>query len=224
MSRFSRLEVYDAMHRTGMVPVFYNPSVEVCKKVLKACYDGGVRVFEFTNRGDGAVVVFKELISYVRESCPEMMLITGSVIDSATAALYISLGTDGIVAPILDEDTAVLCNARKIAWAPGCGSLNDINKAHRLGAEVVKIFPAGAVGGPGFVKAALAPMPWCSIMPTGGVEPERDNLKGWFDAGVYTVGMGSKLFPKSLKTDEDFKALENKCRETLALILEIRGK
>lgn len=223
MAKFTRLQVYDAMHKTGMVPVYYNPSVDKCKKVLKACYDGGVRVFEFTNRGDGAIEVFRELIAFVSKNCPEMILITGSVIDQATAALYMALGSNGIVAPILDEATAEVCNARKIAWVPGCGSLNDINKAHKLGAEVVKIFPAGAVGGPGFVKAALAPMPWCSIMPTGGVEPEKENLKGWFDAGVYTVGMGSKLFPKSLETADDFKSLETKCKQTLSLIKEIRN-
>lgn len=218
MAKFSRIEVYEAMHTTGMVPVFYNPSPEICIGTVSACYAGGVRVFEFTNRGDGAVDVFRQLISFVRSSCPELRLMVGSVTDSATAALYISLGADGIVSPILDSDTAAVCNGRKIAWVPGCGTLGEIDRAHRLGAEVVKIFPAEAVGGPKFVKAVLAPMPWCSIMPTGGVEPTRENLAAWFSAGVFTVGMGSKLFPQG----NDYDLLEKRCKETLSIISEIR--
>jgi len=218
MAKFSRIEVYGAMHRTGMVPVFYNPSIDICIGTVKACYAGGVRVFEFTNRGDGAVDVFRELLAYVRAECPQLKLLVGSVTDSATVALYISLGADGIVSPILDCDTASVCNSRKIAWIPGCGTLSEIDRAHRLGAEVVKIFPAEAVGGPKFVKAVLAPMPWCSIMPTGGVEPTRENLAAWFSAGVFTVGMGSKLFPSG----NDFELLEKRCKETMSIISELR--
>ena len=122
----------------------------------------------------------------------------GSVVDPATAALYIQNGAGFIVSPILNEDMARICNRRKILWIPGCGSVSEISKSEELGAEVVKIFPAREVGGPSFVKNIRGPMPWVQIMPTGGVEPVYENLFQWFSAGVWCVGMGSKLFPKEI--------------------------
>ena len=218
MARFTRIEVAVKMKETGMVPVFYHKDIEVCKNVVKACYDGGVRLFEFTNRGDFAVEVFGELNKWTIENCPEMIMGVGSVIDEATAALYIALGANFIVAPLIDEATARVCNKRKIAWSPGCGSVTEIGRAHELGAEVVKIFPGSQVGGPSFVKAVKGPMPWASIMPTGGVSPTEDNLKGWFEAGVTCVGMGSQLFPKTVLAEQNYDAITEKCINALAII------
>ncbi len=201
-----------------MVPVFYNKDIEVCKAVVKACYEGGVRLFEFTNRGDFASQVFAELNQWTIAECPEMIMGVGSVIDEATAALYIALGANFIVAPLIDEATAKVCNKRKIAWSPGCGSVTEIGKAHELGAEVVKIFPGTQVGGPSFVKAVKGPMPWASIMPTGGVAPTEDNLKQWFEAGVTCVGMGSQLFPKNVLADKNYSYIADKCKEALSII------
>ncbi len=218
MARFSRIEVALKMKETGMVPVFYHKDVEVCKKVVKACYDGGARVFEFTNRGDFATLTFAELNKWTIEECPEMIMGVGSVIDEATAAMYIALGTNFIVSPIVDAATASVCNKRKIAWSPGCGSVTEITRAHELGAEVVKIFPGSQVGGPGFVKAVLGPMPWASIMPTGGVSPTEENLKAWFEAGVTCVGMGSQLFPKEVLANKNYSYITDKCSEALTII------
>jgi len=218
MSRFTRIEVALKMKETGMVPVFYHKDAELCKNVVKACYDGGVRVFEFTNRGDFATLVFAELNKWTIENCPEMIMGVGSVIDEGTAAMYIALGANFIVSPVIDEGTAKVCNKRKISWSPGCGSVTEINKAHELGAEVVKIFPGMQVGGPEFVKAVKGPMPWASIMPTGGVTPTVENLKLWFEAGVTCVGMGSQLFPKDVLTNENYEFITQKCKETLEII------
>lgn len=218
MARFTRIEVALKMKETGMVPVFYHKNAELCKNVVKACYDGGVRVFEFTNRGDFATLVFAELNKWAIENCPEMIMGVGSVIDEGTAAMYIALGANFIVSPVIDEGTARVCNKRKIAWSPGCGSVTEINRAHELGAEVVKIFPGQQVGGPEFVKAVKGPMPWASIMPTGGVTPTEENLKNWFQAGVTCVGMGSQLFPKEVLTNENYAYITQKCEEALALI------
>ncbi len=204
-----------------MVPVFYHKDVEVCKAVVKACYDGGVRLFEFTNRGDFATLVFAELNKWAIEECPEMIMGVGSIVDEATAAMYIALGTNFIVAPLIDEATAKVCNKRKIAWSPGCGSVTEIGRAHELGAEVVKIFPGSQVGGPSFVKAVKGPMPYASIMPTGGVSPTEDNLKQWFDAGVTCVGMGSQLFPKDVLENKNWDYISNKCKEALAIIQKL---
>jgi 2-dehydro-3-deoxyphosphogluconate aldolase/(4S)-4-hydroxy-2-oxoglutarate aldolase len=223
MARFTRIEVALKMKETGMVPVFYHKETEVCKQVVKACYDGGVRVFEFTNRGDFAHEVFAEVSKWAAKEAPEMILGVGSVIDSATAALYIQLGSNFIVSPLIDEDTARFCNRRKIAWSPGCGSVTEINRAHELGAEVVKVFPGSSVGGPDFVSGVKGPMPWASIMPTGGVSPDEANLKGWFKAGVHCVGMGSQLFPKDVIESGNYSVITAKCKEALAIIQILRS-
>lgn len=217
MARFTRIQVAQAMKETGIVPVFYHADVEVCKQILKACYDGGVRVFEFVNRGDFAHEVFAELNKYAAKETPEMILGIGSVVDAPTTALYIQLGTNFVVSPILNAEMAKVCNRRKIAWSPGCGSLTEISYAEELGAEVVKIFPGSQVGGPSFVAAVMGPFKWSSIMPTGGVEPTEENLKQWFGAGVHCVGMGSKLFTKDAQGNYDYAALKTKVVETLAI-------
>ena len=218
MARFSRIEVAVKMKDTGMVPVFYNGDAEVCKQVVKACYKGGVRVFEFTNRGDFATLIFAELNKWAITECPDLMMGVGSVIDAGTASMYIALGANFIVSPLIDEATARVCNKRKIAWSPGCGSVTEIGRAHELGAEVVKIFPGSQVGGPGFVKAVKGPMPWTSIMPTGGVKPNEESLKEWFEAGVTCVGMGSQLFPKEVLATKNYDYISEKCAEALQII------
>lgn len=223
MARFSRIEVAQAMKATGMVPVFYHPDIDTCKSVVKACYNGGVRVFEFTNRGDFAHEVFGELLKYARQELPELILGIGSVIDPGTTALYLQLGANFVVSPLLNPEMAKVCNRRKVLWSPGCGSLTEINYAEELGAEVVKIFPGSQVGGPGFVKSVLGPCPWSSIMPTGGVSPTEDNLRPWFEAGVTCVGMGSNLFDKTAIKEKRFELIEAKVKETLNLIQQIRG-
>ena len=218
MSRFSRIEVVQKMKETGIVPVFYHKDIEVCKNVLQACYNGGVRVFEFTNRGDFAHIVFQELNMYAAKTMPEMMLGVGSVVDEGTTSLYIQLGASFIVSPILNPGMAKVCNRRKISWSPGCGSLTEISYAEELGAEVVKIFPGSQVGGPPFVQAVLGPCPWTSIMPTGGVEPTEENLGAWFKAGVHCVGMGSQLITKDVLSSGNFSLLEEKVKKALAIV------
>ena len=222
MARFTRIEVTQKMKETGIVPVFYHSDTELCKKVVKACYDGGIRVFEFTNRGDFATLVFSELNRWAIQECPELIIGVGSVIDSATAAMYIALGTNFIVSPLVDEEMARICNKRKISWIPGCGSVTEIGRSHELGCEIVKIFPGSSVGGPGFVSAVLGPMPYASIMPTGGVSPDEENLGKWFKAGAHCVGMGSQLFPKQALASSDFGLITETCRKCLEIVRKLR--
>ena len=212
------------MQETGVVPVFFNSDLEVSKNVLKACYDGGIRVFEFVNRGDFAHEVFGELNKYALKELPGMILGAGSIVDEATTAIYIQMGANFIVSPLLNENMAKICNRRKIMWSPGCGTLSEIGKAEELGAELVKIFPASEVGGPSFVKAVKAPCPWTNIMPTGGVDTSKENLKQWFDAGVTCVGMGSKLFTKDIMANKDYDLLAKKAKELTETIKEIRNQ
>jgi len=221
MAQFTRIEVASAMKETGMVPLFFSSDLELSKKVLKACYDGGARLMEFTARGDFAYEVFGDLTKYAITNLPGMIMGVGSVTDGAAASLYMQLGANFIVTPVLREDIAVVCNRRKVLWSPGCGSLTEISRAEELGCEIVKLFP-GSTYGPGFVKAIKGPQPWTSIMPTGGVNTSEDNLSGWFDAGVTCVGMGSQLISKEVLASQDFESLEQTVAKTLALIQKLK--
>lgn len=204
-----------------MVPLFYHPDIELGKAVLKACYDGGARLLEFTNRGDYAHEVFAALNKYCASELPEMILGVGSVTDAGAASLYLQLGANFVVTPVLREDIAIVCNRKKVLWSPGCGSLSEICQAEELGCEVVKLFPGG-IYGPGFVKAIKGPQPWTSIMPTGGVSPTEENLRAWLDAGVTCVGMGSKLISSAILAEGRFDQLENHVRDTLQLIQKLK--
>lgn len=221
MAQYSRLEVAQVMKDTGMIPLFFNSDVELSKKVLKACYNGGARLLEFTARGDFAFEVFGQLTKYAIKELPGMIMGVGSVTDAAAASLYMQLGANFIVTPVLREDIAVVCNRRKVLWSPGCGSLTEIARAEELGCEIVKLFP-GDVYGPEFVKGVKGPQPWTSIMPTGGVSPTEENLKAWFDAGVTCVGMGSKLISKDIIAKQDFDTLERDVRNALAIIKKVQ--
>ncbi len=223
MARFSKIQTLTAMQATGMVPVFYHKDSETAKQVLKACYEGGVRAFEFTNRGDFAHEVFAELVKFAAVECPEMILGIGSIVDAPTAALYIQLGANFVVGPLFNPEIAKICNRRMIPYTPGCGSVSEVGFAQELGCDLCKVFPAGNVGGPSFVKNMKAPMPWSMLMVTGGVEPTRENLSAWVQAGVTCVGMGSNLFPAAVVKAQDWKAISDKCAEALAIIAELRA-
>ena len=223
MARFTRLQVAQKMGEQGMVPLFYHANIETAKQVLTACYRGGARLLEFTNRGDYAHEVFGELNKFCAKELPEMMMGVGSVTDAGTAALYMQLGANFIVTPVFREDIAIACNRKKILFSPGCGTLTEIARAEEMGVEIVKLFPAD-VYGPGFIKGVIAPQPWTSIMPTGGVSPDYDNLKKWFDAGAYCVGMGSQLMAKKSDGSYDLEKIEALTREALGHIQQIRKK
>ena len=222
MARFNKMQVLDAIVSTGMVPVYYNKDVEIAKQVVKACYEGGVRAFEFTNRGDFAHEVFAELIKFATKECPELVLGVGSIVDAGTASLYLQLGANFVVGPLFNPEIAKVCNRRLVPYTSGCGSVSEIGFAQEVGCDLCKIFPAGNVGGPSFVKNIKAPMPWSMIMATGAVEPTEENLSAWFKAGVTCVGMGSKLFPKEMIAAGNWEAISTLCRDALATIKKYR--
>lgn len=222
MARFNKMQVLDAIVSTGMVPVYYNKDVEIAKQVVKACYEGGVRAFEFTNRGDFAHEVFAELIKFATKECPELVLGVGSIVDAGTASLYLQLGANFVVGPLFNPEIAKVCNRHLVPYTPGCGSVSEIGFAQEVGCDLCKIFPAGNVGGPSFVKNIKAPMPWSMIMATGAVEPTEENLSAWFKAGVTCVGMGSKLFPKEMIAAGNWEAISTLCRDALATIKKYR--
>ncbi len=221
MARFTRIDVINKILGTGIIPIFYHNDPDICRNVVKACYDGGIRVFEFTNRGDFAHDVFSDLSKWTEDEVPDLILGAGSVVDAGTASLYIQLGANFIVSPILNPDMAKVCNRRKILWSPGCGSVSEINYAEELGAEIIKIFPGSSVGGPEFIKAVKAPCPWTSLMPTGGVDPSEENLRTWFEAGAVCVGMGSNLITKDIVQNKDWKELTKRTESAVRIAGEL---
>lgn len=219
---FKRLEVLQQIHQLGMVPVFFNKDVDIAIEIAKACVDGGAKVLEFTNRGEGALEVFSKLNQFLKTYDAEAILGVGSIVDDATAALFVSVGAQFIVGPNIDEGVALFCNKRKIAYMPGCGTVSEIHKAESLGVEICKLFPGGSVGGPDFVKAVLAPRPWSSLMPTGGVKPTEDSLREWFAAGIVCAGMGSQLIRKDLIEAKKFDELQQNVRSALQTIKDLK--
>jgi len=224
MAQYDRMAVLNAIYDTGIVPVFYNKDPETTINIVEACAKGGARCAEFTNRGDLAYHVFTETVRHVMANDIDIIMGVGSICDAPTAALYIANGANFVVGPLLNEEVARLCNRRKIAYSPGCGSVSEIGQAEELGVEIVKVFPGSEVGGPAFVKSVLGPCPWTRIMPTGGVDATRESLEGWFNAGVAAVGAGSKLITKELVEAGDWDGLAENVRQSVEWIKEIRAE
>jgi 2-dehydro-3-deoxyphosphogluconate aldolase/(4S)-4-hydroxy-2-oxoglutarate aldolase len=222
MAKYSRLHVLNTLIETGLVPLFYNGDIEVATKIVQACIDGGARTIEFTNRGDQAHIIFGELIRRFEDN-DDIILGVGSVVDQGTTSLYLQLGANFVVSPILDPEMVRICNRRKVACSPGCGTVSEISQAEELGVEIVKIFPGSQLGGAGFVKAVRGPMRWTRIIPTGGVSPTKENIYGWIEAGAACVGMGSKLITKEAVAAGDYASITANVRQVLAWIKEARG-
>lgn len=214
----------NAMYDIGLVIVFYHPDPETTINVARACAAGGARLIEFTNRGDCAFEVFAQLEKYCRTSLPEMITGVGSIVDPETAGLYINHGASFVVGPLLNPAVAALCNRRKVAYSPGCGSVTEIAQAEELGCEIVKVFPGEQVGGPAFVKGVLGPCPWVSMMPTGGVEPTEESLTTWFNAGIVCAGIGSKLVSDELIKKKDFDGITSRVKETVGIISRLKAQ
>lgn len=212
-----RRDVLDIMLAGKLVPVFNHDDADVAKMVIQSCYRAGLRVFEWTNRGNQALKLFDEMLAFTRSDCPGMKLGVGSIMDTETAEVFVSKGAEFLVSPVFDPEIAVYAREAEILYIPGCGSATEIHQAQKYGAQMVKIFP-GNVLGPSFVQAILGPMPWTQMMPTGGVRPDRDNLEAWFQSGVVCVGMGSQLFKKEWLNEQGMQEMERLLAEVLEVI------
>ncbi|MEN1784835.1 MAG: bifunctional 4-hydroxy-2-oxoglutarate aldolase/2-dehydro-3-deoxy-phosphogluconate aldolase [Bacteroidota bacterium] len=213
--------ILEAMTTTGLVPVFNHADVQVAIKTLDAAYQGGVRVFEFTNRGANALEVFGELALHAQQY-PDLYLGIGTIFSQAQAKSFIDQGAQFVVSPAFIPEVAHSCNTNAQLWIPGCGTVTEIYNALALGAVIIKAFP-GNVLGPGFIKAVKAVYPSVPMMPTGGVAPTKANLTEWFNAGVSCVGMGSQLFKKDIIANGDFKQITTTLIEALQIIKTIRS-
>jgi 2-dehydro-3-deoxyphosphogluconate aldolase / (4S)-4-hydroxy-2-oxoglutarate aldolase len=222
MARFSRMQVLNAIYETSLVPVFYHADIETARQVIATVSRGGCRLIEFVNRGDHAFEVFSALEKHFRVADPDLILGAGTILDPCTASLYINAGANFIVGPTLHPEVARICNRRKIPYSPGCGSASEISQAEELGCEICKIFPGEEVGGPKFVSSVLGPMPWSSLMPTGGVDPTPESITQWVNAGVVAMGIGSKLITAEAIKAKDWNGIEKKVRTTMELIKEAK--
>ncbi|MEN8226369.1 MAG: bifunctional 4-hydroxy-2-oxoglutarate aldolase/2-dehydro-3-deoxy-phosphogluconate aldolase [Bacteroidota bacterium] len=208
------------IYKSGLIPLFYHHDADSSISVINACYKGGVRVVEYVNRGDAALLNFPVIKDHIQNYCPGMILGAGSVLNRQQAEKFIQLGADFIVSPILSKEIALSCIDHDTYWIPGCATPTEIARARALGADIIKVFP-GNVLGPGFIKSVLGPMPGLKLMPTGGVEPTKDNLRAWFDAGAVGVGMGSKLIDQEMTGKPDL--LTAKVKEVIDIIISIRN-
>lgn len=215
--KFTKAQLYAKINEVPIMPLFNHPDLAVSKAVVKACYDGGIKVFEYTNRGEGAALIFAELVKYVRQELPEMAIGIGTVFNVEEAEYFVDLDTDFIVQPIMNPTVGNVCHKHKIAWMPGVMTVTELYNAQQAGADIIKIFPANVLG-TAFIKALIAPMPHAKVMVTGGVEPNEENIKGWFSAGVTAVGMGSQLFPKDVLANKNYQQIENVVKKCVALV------
>lgn len=218
----NRTHVLQTLRQAGLLPLFYHSDPDIAFEIAAACYRGGARIVEYTNRGDFAHEVYGTVQKRIRKELPGLLMGIGSIQDAGTTALYIQLGAPFVVTPLLREDVIRTCNRRKIAVIPGVTTGSEIGQAEELGVDMIKLMP-GEVVGPNFVKAHLAPCPWTSMMISGGVSMEEANLRSWFEAGAHCVGMGSKLVSATIVQNKDWATLEENVRSTLALIQKIRG-
>jgi 2-dehydro-3-deoxyphosphogluconate aldolase / (4S)-4-hydroxy-2-oxoglutarate aldolase len=212
MSKFTKPQLYQKMAEKPLMPLFYHPDLDFALEVLEACYRGGIRVFEYTNRGEGADKLFAKLVERTRTQMPEMAIGIGTIYNAEQAQHFIDLDTDFIVQPFLDEGVAVVCSENELAWIPGTMTFTEMYKAQTLGANVVKLFPGNIVG-PDFLKAMKGPMPNTKVLVTGGVEPTEASIKTWMDAGAFMLGLGSQLFNKKTLDNRDFQTIEKTVSE-----------
>lgn len=218
MAQFLKLEVLNCIAQVGMMPVFYHADASVACEVALACAAGGATTFEFTNRGDSAIDVFKTMVRVGRERARELILGAGSITDEATAALYVAHGANFIVGPSFNPAIARFCNRRKIPYIPGCLTPTEIAAAEEAGADIVKLFPCESVGGASFVKALLGPSPWTRIMPTGISDLNQETLLEWFSAGIVAFGVGRELIKKEFLDTKNYPAMTARTQEILGWV------
>lgn len=217
-----KTELLALIPQQGILPLYFNKDTEVSVEILKALYKAGIRTVEYTNRGEAALKNFAKMKTVCDSELKGMYLGVGTIKNRASAQAFIDAGADYIISPGLVEDAAHLANELNILWVPGCMTPTEIIKAEQLGAKMIKLFP-GNILGPGFLSAIKELFPNLLFMPTGGVDLDKENLSGWFKAGVCAVGMGSKLISKTLMEAKDYTKMEELTKEVMNTIQSVRS-
>jgi len=221
MSKFDRVFVINTIYEIGLIPIFYHQDVDTAIRIIDACLEGGAYCVEFTNRGDSAHRVFAELQSHYKDN-PSLILGAGTIIDHVTAGLYIQIGANFIVSPMLNKKVAHMCNLHKVTYIPGCGSVTEISRAEKLGVEFCKYFP-GEVGGPAFVRNIRGPMPWTRIIPTGVGTMDQKKIQAWFEAGAAAIGFGSNLIKKEYYRNGNFDGIRKDISQVMDWVKSARN-
>lgn len=222
MAKFMKYEVINKTFEIGIIPVFYDSDIEVAKKIIRACADGGAKVLEFTNRGDHAFELFGELIKFRDAELPDVLLGAGTIIEAPTTSIYINSGAEFIVGPQFNPEVSRVCNRRKIPYIAGCSTPSEISNAEEAGSDLVKVFPASVLT-PAFIKAFLAPSPWSKLLPSGGIRVTREDIHSWIKAGAAAINLGSDLISHELINARDFEGLTRKTEQCICWVKEARG-
>lgn len=217
-----KAELLALIPKQGILPLFFNKDADVSISILKALYAAGIRTVEYTNRGEAALQNFGKMKAVCDTELKGMYLGIGTIKDATAAKAFIDAGADYLISPGLVEDAARVAEEKNMLWVPGCMTPSEIIRAEHLGAKVIKLFP-GNILGPGFLSAIKELFPNLLFMPTGGVDVDKENLSGWFKAGVCAVGMGSKLISKPLMEAKDYGKIESLTKEVMATIQSVRS-
>jgi 2-dehydro-3-deoxyphosphogluconate aldolase/(4S)-4-hydroxy-2-oxoglutarate aldolase len=205
----------------GMLPLYFNADETVSTEILRSLYEGGVRVLEYTNRGEAAKANFKKMVEVRNGELPGMLLGVGTIKNIRTAKDYMEIGADFLVSPGYVPKVAKYAVKNDIFYAPGCMTPSEIISAENAGIRFIKLFPGNMLG-PEFLSSIKDIFPGLYFMPTGGVDTTLENISGWFKAGVCAVGMGSKLISKKLMEDRDYNTIQSETKKVLELIKSIK--
>lgn len=217
-----KAELLKLIPEQGILPLYFTKDTEVSINVLKALYNAGIKTVEYTNRGEAALQNFNKMKELCGAELPGMYLGVGTIKDGNTAQLFIDAGADYIISPGLVESVAEVADKNNMLWIPGCMTPSEIIRAETMGAKVIKLFP-GNILGPGFLSAIKELFPNLLFMPTGGVDLDKENIAGWFKAGVCAVGMGSKLISKQLLEQKDYDGIQNATKQALEIVRSVKS-
>lgn len=219
--RINKQDLIRAIIDQGVLPLFYHHSADISAEVIRVMYKAGVRVIEYTNRGNSALDNFSVLKKMQEAEMSDLRLGIGTIKSVQDAEKYISAGADFLVAPIVNADVADLAKQNDLLWIPGCMTPTEIFNAQSLEAQFVKLFPAGLLG-PAFLSSVQELFPSMLFMATGGIDLDRQNIAYWFQAGIGAVGIGNKLISKKILDEENYSELFDNLHEVINLMRAVR--
>ena len=219
---YNTQQIIDAITKQGMLPLYFNADEQVSIEILRALYRAGVKIMEFTNRGEAALSNFKKLVEIKNAEMPDAIIGIGTIKNLHQAKTYLDAGAAFLVSAGYDGEVAAYCTKHDIFYGPGCMTPTEIQAAENAGVKFVKLFPGNMLG-PEFMSSIKDIFPKMVFMPTGGVDTTKESIEGWYKSGVSAVGMGSKLVSKKLMDSKDYKGIENIARDVLGLIKVIRN-
>ncbi len=213
----------DAIVQQGILPLYFNADETVSIETLRAIYRAGIKAVEYTNRGEAALKNFQAMVKVRDAEMKDMLIGVGTVKNVAQATDYINAGADFLVSPGYVAEVADYTHAKGLLYAPGCMTPTEIIAAENNGVKFIKLFPGNMLG-PDFLSSIKEIFPKLLFMPTGGVDTTKENIEGWYKAGVCAVGMGSKLISKKLMEAKDYATMESETKTVLELIQTIKNK